>query len=241
MNKHLSFNVCVIAAALIIITLSSCSSITARGRQEIYEFPVTSYDKLRVEGNIEINYYSSPSDKVLLSVQPNIREYYTVEVIDNELIVRPTREINFRTKNHPVLTISTPVLNQLFISGACEFTAHDKITSDSLTFIISGAAEAKAEVDVNSFSVDLSGAGELEFSGRADIVDFKLSGAGIINAFSLYTTEAVINASGASTIRIRCSEILSVRASGACTVEYRGSPRVNQNVSGAVNIRQIER
>ena len=241
MKKYLSFNVCVIASALIIISLSSCSSITARGRQEIYEFTVTSYDKVRVEGSIKINYYASPSNKVILALQPNIREYYTVEVINGELIVRPTREISFKSNNFPVLTISTPVLNQLLVSGACEFTAFDKITSDSLTVKISGAAEVNAEVDVNNFSVDLSGAGELKFSGRADTADFRLSGAGNINALSLTTTEAVINVSGASTIRISCSEILSVMASGACTVEYRGSPRVNQNISGAVNIRQIER
>jgi len=241
----------VIAAAIIGIGLSGCviisfddfKSVTAKGSPEIYEFKVGEYNAIKVEGYCDIRHYSGGSgvspDTVSLSLPPNVREYYKVEVINNELIISTTRRINYRSNNSPVLTASTPVLNRLVIDGAGTFTAFDKITSSSLTFIIRGAGSAIAEFEVTSLYAELSGAGNMKLSGKADTADINISGMGELDALALETREAVINLSGAGNVSVSCSQDLRINADGMGSIEYRGNPRLILNKDGMVNIKQL--
>jgi len=221
---------------------SGSGSVSGKGVPEKYEIRVGEYNRIKVEGgNCEIQYYSAPSNTVTLEVQPNLREYFVVEVKNSELIVRTTKRINtYSNKSFtPVITVSTPVLNGLTITGACKLKTNDKIKADTFILEVNGASAGKAELDVKSFKASISGAGSFELSGRADNAEIELSGAGELNAFSLQMREAQVNLSGAGSIKINCSEKLHIKASGASEVEYMGSPNISLNTSGAVSIKKV--
>jgi len=232
----LCFSGCVVVS----FTYSTEKGVSGKGSPEKYEIYTGEYNGIKVEGLCEIQYFAAPSNTVTLEIQPNLREYYVVEVQNGELIVRSTRKINYSSKSlSPVLTVSTPALNSLAIAGMCTFKTNDKIKGDAFNLDIRGAGDGKAEFDVNILKASMAGAGDFEFSGMADIAHIDLSGAGKLNAFSLQTREASVDLSGAGTIRISSSEKLTINASGAGTVEYRGSPSLSLNKSGLVSIRQV--
>jgi hypothetical protein len=240
----------IILCAVIILCFSGCvvagfmgaGAVFGKGDPEKYEIRVGGYNKIKVEGRCDIQYYATSSDTVILEVQPNLREYFVVEVIDNELIIRTTKRINFYSKKtlSPVLTVSAPALNSLKIAGMCAFKANDKIKADSFNLELSGAGDGKIELDVNSLKASMSGAGSFEISGKADNAEMVMSGAGEFDAFSFHTREASVNLSGVGTIRINCSEKLYIKASGAGTVEYKGSPSLSLDTSGIVNIKKAD-
>jgi len=239
-----------LAAALVVSCLSGCAfvvvvfadnnAVTGQGDLESFEFKVGKYSGIKIEGHYEIRYYAAPSDTVTLEIQPNLRDYYVVEVIGDELIVRATRRISYNLGKTPVLTVSTPVLNSLVVEGACTFIAYDKITAGSLTVSLFGAIEGKAELDVDRLSINASGASSFELSGKADTVDMNISGAGELDALSLQAREATINLSGVGEVRISCSENLRVNAGGVGTVEYKGSPSVDISRGGLVNVKKVD-
>ena len=226
-------------SACVVVNAPDFNSVTPKGDPENYEFKVGQYNRITVEGNLEIRYNARPSDTVILAVQPNIRDYFTVEVIDEELVVRTTRRITLGAGKAPVLTISTPTLNSISLSGAGSFVANDKIITDSLELIIRGAANGKAELEVGMLYAEISGAGEMELSGKADTADLTLSGVGEIKALSLETRDATVNLSGTGSIRVNSSENLHINANGTGSVEYKGAARVNRNTGGLVSVRQI--
>ena len=189
---------------------------------------------------MEIQYYAAERDYVKLEVQSNLRDYIVVEVVNDELVLRTTRRINFNLSKPVILTVSTPVLEGLSISGTCTFTAFDTINADSFSLRVSGAGEGRAQLDVESLSVNISGVGSFDLSGRADIADLRLSGTGNVRALPLQSREAVIRLSGTGSVGISCSESLSVIASGAGSVEYRGSPSLNLDNSGMVSVRRVD-
>jgi len=242
-----------IAAFLIVIGLSGCviisfddlNSVTAKGDPENYEFKVGEYNAIKAEGFCDIRYYNGRSaagaspGTVILSLPPNVREYYRVEVINGELVVSTTKRISYHSNNSPVLTVSTPVLNRLVIDGAGAFTAYDKITASSLTIIIRGAGSSKAELEVDSLYAELSGAGNMELSGRADTVDINISGIGELDALALETRETVINLSGTGHVGVNCSQNLRINADGMGAIEYRGAPNISINKTGMVSIKQL--
>jgi hypothetical protein len=242
MKRTILFVLCILSALFfsgcVVVRFSDASAVSGKGVPEKYEINIDGFNKIRVEGFCVIQYYTEHSNTVILEIQPNLREYFVVEVQYGELIVRSTRKIRQRKSLIPVLTVSTPVLNSLTIEGMCTFNANDKITATAFTFNLSGAGNGKAEFDVNSLKASMAGAGDFEFSGRADVAEINLVGAGKLNAFSLQTREASVDLSGTSTIKINSSEKLTINANGAGTVEYRGSPSLSLNKSGLVSIRQ---
>ena len=235
----------------VVVNLTDYGAVKPIGDREIFEFKVGEYSGIKIEGICEIHYYNSrtASDTVILEVESNLREYYAIEVIQDELVVRTTRRINFSGGKSAVLTVSTPTLNRLTIDGfgGCfgdneneyTFTAFDKITADSLAVVIRGAGSSKAELDVKNLSAEISGAGNFKLSGIADTADLSLSGAGELDALSLRVRDATVSLSGAGTLKVNSSEILRIDASGAGTVEYKGSPSLYINKNGVVDVKQI--
>ncbi|MDR0465031.1 MAG: DUF2807 domain-containing protein [Treponema sp.] len=237
---------------LIVMIFSSCvfinigsensggDTIQASGDRETYEFNVGEFNKIRIEGTCEVRYYNGNSNAVTLLIQPNVREYFSIEAVNGELIVKTTRRITYGPPNKgPLLTIYAPALNQVTIDGAGIFTANDKITTDSLTLNINGATSGKAELDVNNLTVIMSGAGDLELSGRADISNITLSGAGNYNALLLVSRDATVNMAGVGYAGVNSSDLLNINANGAGSVEYKGSPSLNLNTSGMIGIRKV--
>ena len=245
MKRTILFTVC---AALIAVCFSGCvvvnfsdfNAVAGKGNPERYEFRVGEFSGIRVGGFYEVRYYAASSDTVILEVQPNLREYFTVEVINDDLVVRTTKRISTNSGKIPVLTVSTPVLNRLSIEGAGIFTAYDKIKADSFTLDLSGVGSGKAELDVKSLFVDLSGAGSFELSGRVDNADLNMSGAGELKALSLQTQTANVNLSGAGTVAIYCARNLRIDTSGVGTVKYKGSPDIDINRNGMASIRKLD-
>ena len=223
----------------VLVGFSELGSVTAKGSREVYEVKVAAYSGIIIDGFCEVRYYASPSDTVTLEVSPDVREFFKLEVINGDLVVRSTKHINFSSHNSPVLTISTPALNRLTIDGAGVFTAYDKISAASFAFKLSGAGTCKAALDVNSLSAAISGAGQLALSGKAETADLNLSGAGDLDALPLQTQDARIRLSGAGKVSVSCARDLRIDADGMGTIEYRGSPAVSINKDGLVKIRQV--
>jgi len=225
----------------VVVSIADANAVSGKGAPEKYVINVGEYNGIKVEGLCEIQYYAAPSNTVTLEVQPNLREYFVVEVENGVLIVRTTKKISYNSEKAPVLTVSTPALNSLTITGACTFKTIDQIKTDTFNLNISGAGEGKAELDVNRLIASVSGAGSFELSGKANNAEIKFSGAGELKAFSLQIREASINFSGAGAVRISCSEKLSIEASGAGTVEYKGSPILSSvSTRGAVSFKKAD-
>jgi hypothetical protein len=244
MRKNILIVLCILLvlcfSGCVVVNFTGTGTVSGKGTPEKYEIKVGEYNRIKVEGNCEIQYYAALSNTVTLEVQSNLREYFVVEVKNGELIVSTTKNISYNSGKAPILMVSTPVLNSLTIAGICTYKANDKIKADTFNLEISGAGSGKAELDVNSLKASISGVGNFELYGKADNAEIILSGTGELNASSLQVRESSVELSGVGTIRVYCSEKLSIEASGAGTVEYRGSPSLSLNKGGVVNIKKVD-
>jgi hypothetical protein len=244
MRKNIFIVLCTLIALFfsgcVVVNHSDANAVSGKGSPEKYTITVGDYNGIKIEGLCEIQYYAAPSNTVTLEVQPNLREYFVVEVKNGELVISTTKRISYNSNRAPILTVSTPALQSLNITGACTFKTIDKIKTDTFNLEISGAGEGKAELDVNSLKTNMSGAGSFELSGRADNAEIKFSGVGELKASSLQIREASVNFSGAGAIRINCSEKLSIVARGAGLVEYKGSPSLSLDTNGPVRIKKAD-
>jgi len=244
MKKNILIVLCVLLnfcfSGCVIVNIGDLNAVSGKGAPEKYDINVGEYNKINVEGYYcEVQYNAASSNTVNLEIQPNLREYFVVEVQNGELIIRTTKKISGSSVT-PVISVSTPVLNSLNIAGECTFKANDKIKADVFDLKISGAGEGKAELDVKSLKVKMSGTGDFTLSGKADIAEIDLSGVGDLDAFSFQVREASIDFSGVGTLQINSSEKLNINGDGTGTVEYKGSPIITVNKSGLVSIEKVD-
>ena len=216
------------------------TGVHGKGNLETFTFNVNEIKELRISILCNIEYSTTFSDTITLEIQPNLMDYVTVEESGGVLTIRSTRNINWGSGTHtPVLMIGSSLLTKVVLAGAGTFTAHDTITVDTFNIDFAGAGSGKADFDVNNLIVNLAGAADLAITGITNGADFTLAGAGRIDALDLQTRVANINLAGAGTVRVSCSDSLTVSAAGVGTVEYRGSPSVDITRGGLVSVRQV--
>ena len=244
----------IICVALLTMPISGCVSVSiggsgwgggggvsGRGALETFTFDVGDITEIRVAILCNIEHYVAHSDTVTLEIQPNLMQYITIEESNGVLEIRSNRNISWSgSGNTPVLTVGAPNLNRIHLTGAGTFTANDTITVDTFSIDIAGAGTGRANLDVDSVTVNLAGAGDFTLTGSADSADFVLAGAGRIEALDLQTQTANVNLSGAGTVRVSCSDRLTVSAAGVGTVEYRGSPTLDISRGGLVTVRNVD-
>lgn len=134
--------------------------------------------------------------------------------------------------------ITVKNLEKLTVSGACNVSFVDAITSNNLHISVSGASDIKGSVKVNSLKVGASGASNISLSGKATNTDFNVSGACSIKSLDLVTDNSTIVASGASNVKLTINQYLKANISGASDIRYKGTvSRFETRTSGASDIK----
>jgi hypothetical protein len=129
-------------------------------------------------------------------------------------------------------------LEKLTVSGACNVSFVDAITSNYLHISVSGASDIKGSVKVNSLKVGASGASNISLSGKATNTDFNVSGACSIKSLDLVTDNCTVVASGASNVKLTINQYLKANISGASDIRYKGTvSRFETRTSGASDIK----
>ena len=116
--------------------------------------------------------------------------------------------------------ISVKNINELKGSGAADIEIEGTLQATDLKLNFSGASDLDGKiVTTNKLDIHLSGASDVSISGSASEVEIDASGASVVKAFDFKTNNCVVDASGASKVRITVEKELSASLSGASKVQ----------------------
>jgi hypothetical protein len=156
------------------------------------------------------------------------------EVNDGILSVSGANESD---ENDIKVKVTVKNLRLIDMSGASNTSSVNKITTDTLQIIGSGAAEIKLDVQATTIKSVLSGASVLRISGNTSRIEGVLSGASQLKAYTLMADKVMVTTSGASSAHVSASSSLTAASSGASEIHYQGNPaEKNVSSSGASNI-----
>ena len=176
---------------------------------------------------------------VAVTSDDNILPYLKTETTGRALRLSSQTGFSVRPKTKPEYKVTLPRLEALTVSGSGHATV-DKPVGEELKVTLSGAGTVTLrEVTYQSLNVTTSGAGKVIATGAATRTQFKLSGAGGIDAAGLRSSFAEVQVSGAGQATVWAAYDLKARVSGAGGVRYKGSPTVEQKVSGAGRVRPL--
>ena len=118
------------------------------------------------------------------------------------------------------------------IAGAARLNA-EHFESNTLTINIDGISKVNVEdLLAQNLTIDISGGGVINLAGSVSHQDIAIDGAGSYQAGDLRSDTAIIENSGAASIKVWVEESLDMVCDGTAKVSYYGTPSVYQNNSG---------
>ena len=235
MNKSFKLILCV---SLIGALTQSCNKggpwgIRGTGTNVTETKDITGFDKLDLSIDADIFYTQDSIYKVEISAQQNILAVLKTEVNRSTLSFDYRR--NVWDHNKVKITIHSPNLNELNISGSGDITVQNSLTAQTLDLNISGSGNVYLpSLTAQTLKATISGNGDVKISGGSLTSEsFHVSGSGTIDAENIQTESCTLKVSGSGDITVNVTESLDVHISGSGDVRYRGKPSVTSDISGS--------
>jgi hypothetical protein len=128
----------------------------------------------------------------------------------------------------------------LRLSGATDLIGKNTLVAPNLNIQMSGASEAKIQVESNALNMELSGASEADIKGIAKRLTVDLTGASEFSGQYLDVNYGKARLSGASEIKFGPKKEMRIEASGASEVKCFSSPEVKEvSLTGASEIKYV--
>lgn len=201
--------------SMIFLLSISTLSFSQGTRKRTYD--LKSYSAVSAGGAFKINYIPSDAYTVVIIADSDQLSKVKVKVLGNTLHLNTKGVVNIQTLE---AYISTPFIDEIDLSGACEFKIKEGETlkAKSLVMDISGAVAVSGDIDVDYLETEASGATKVALTGFADKHNCELSGASVFRGKNLVTIYTDIEASGASSASVIYKEDIIVDESGAAKI-----------------------
>jgi hypothetical protein len=221
-------------------------------------FDFTNFSRLKIERALSVDILRA--DSYSLTIGDDFSRIKVEKV--GETLVVGRRGLDWIAFFHPRphVVITMPELNELTLSGACQgkvigFQSNhefilklhgachleiNRMSAGNLKTNISGASNLAGDINLSGdVLLEISGASRVQLTGSGNNARIELSGASQARLESLTLRQAIVNTSGASSVRLNVIDKLDINLSGASRLEYAGRPALgNIQVAGASVLKQ---
>jgi hypothetical protein len=216
------------------------------------------FTSIRVSNAIEL--YISQSNNTEVAVSAKSEEYRNriiTEVNGGTLIIRMADNKWWKWGNEDYRVkayVSVKDLYAITASGATNIKIVNGLSSEKLKINLEGASDLKGDIKAGTLMADLSGASSLkgtvqanalsvkgsgacalEVSGSGDDLILDVSGASSVKMYDYLVKGASVDASGASSVKINVSGILTLHATGASSIDYKGAAAIKDMQSSVAS------
>lgn len=194
-----------------------------------------------VSGNIDVYLEQDSTRSVRIETDENLFEYIIVRTDGDRLVIGTKDHANLSGSRDIKVYVSSPVFIKLEASGACSINGESLISNpDMISIDLTGASNAKMEINSPRLKADLTGASSITLKGQSKDISIEATGASHAKCLELMTENADIDVTGASSADVFASVSLKASASGASHVRYKGNPTVSKSASGAGSVEKVQ-
>ena len=201
-------------------------------------------------GSIDVFYTQAPGEQsVTLTCDQNLVEYYQVEVERGILFVSVKPGYILSPKTKSFLTVSSPALNGISITGSGDcFVSGQVVTDGDLIFKLSGSGnlDMDGSLSCKALECKLTGSGDARIKEAvSESAALSTMGSGNISVNSITAETISVTSTGSGDGVLGCKDAgdINVRLTGSGSVTLTGNARSlteKVNGSGRVNKRGLE-
>jgi hypothetical protein len=239
--KMKRFFTCLLLSSLF---LTSCNlgqdKIRGNGKIKNESRPVGSFNRISVQGNIEVYVRQDSVASVRVEADENLMQYILVKTEGEKLVIKPEDHTNISGTNDIKVYVSGPAFTGFDVSGASSIRSETLISGEAIEIDVTGASEAELEIKSPRVSADVTGASSVFLKGQTKDLDIESTGASQAKCFGLLSENADVDVTGASSAEVFASVSLKADASGASHIKYKGAATHTGGASGAGSISKVD-
>ncbi|UII32376.1 PspC domain-containing protein [Fulvivirga ulvae] len=194
------------------------------------------FESIEAESAFIINVVNAEAYKVGINGEDRYLDNVEVYVEGDRLFIdydrRRKLKLHDLTRDGIEVTVYTPELTEVNLSGACKFYMNN-FRQRNLDISMSGASHAKlTAIYVDDMELELAGASEMILSGETSNFRADLAGASHLDADGFKANNASVEAHGASTAKVYVTDELEIEETFASKINHRGGARVTSERNG---------
>ena len=219
----------VLFSSIALLSLSACSVVQGSGTPATETRTIEAFSGVSASTAVDADVrIGAASDTLELTCDDNLVPLIETVVEDGILRIRTAPEDSISPRTDCIVTVTTPELTSLTVSGAGAIGVDGSVAATALTLDISGAGAIDvSDLDVDDLDLDLSGTGSAELAGAATRAQASLSGTGRLNAEDLTVGTLDISISGAGGASITVTDTVEGSLSGTGGLEVFGGADVS--------------
>jgi hypothetical protein len=253
-------NILIISCILALATTSCIKDLICIDGNRIVETQsrnATAISQIENSTAVDVIYKKADAVSITVKAESNLLGHIITETNNGILEIRTDpRSACFDYHEQPVITVTSPELKNIVLSGSGELIA-DMMTGNSVIIKLSGSGDIVADmISCDDLSVTISGSGDIEIinaecqdadilltgsgdlsiSGNGDEGHLRITGSGDIVADQFPLMSATETISGSGNIFTRVENSLTAILSGSGNLYLKGNPTINQTVTGSGRI-----
>lgn len=231
---------------LALIGLLSCDAFirkteTGNGRMFSTEREVGEFEKIAVEGNIDVELSYSDDCMVEVAADENLHSYIETEVEDNKLVVKVEKGVRLESENPIVVKVLLPNLEELACLGSGGVTTSGKLRGSGAVKVESlGSSAISLRLRAPVVKATISGSANMDLSGETKEVKIKINGSGKVMAAKLKSETASVVINGSGRVDLYAENKLKSVINGSGNVNYAGDPEINSKINGSGKMNRLE-
>lgn len=243
--------------AIALIALVGCKKIDAsKGTKSDHTVEVGVFTEIDFGISGDLTYEQSDLTSIVVTANEKVFKALDIKVKGDKLTIEAKKGYNFKNSDEIKIKISSPLINELELSGSGLVDATFKTSEliPNLNLSISGSGLMKTnEIWATNLSNSISGSGNLTvknivadkvaskisgsgfltISGNSVDSDVSLSGSGNFKGYNLITENTNVKISGSGTAEVNANTSLDVDISGSGSVFYKGTAQPSLTGSGS--------
>jgi len=240
--KNLFFFLMIVAVAAPSCGYMLGKRVKGNGNIKTREHTVGSFKNVEVSGAIDLYVAQGDTKPVTIETDENLLQYIEVVQEGERIVIKSREGYNLRPTSKIKVYVTSPVYNDIDVSGASNITGQTKIVNkENIKMDVSGAGDINMDVNAPAINAEVSGAGTVNLKGETKTFDLTLTGAAKAHCYELLSENTKVEISGAGDADVFASVKLDAEVSGAGSVTYKGgATNVAQQVSGAGSVKKAD-
>ena len=158
------------------------------------ERPTESFHSIEIRGAMDVQITQDSFHAIVIEAQPNILQKITSWVSNERLVL----DIDDCIRNHKDIRVFITMadVQNLYISGAGDFTATNTLVADYLDLRIDGSGDIDLNVQMDEVRSRIDGSGDIRLLGSTNSHDIEIDGSGDVRSFDMICDISTIDIDG---------------------------------------------
>lgn len=228
----------IILASFLLDACNMGDCVKETGSIESTYLDIKEFDRIRVEGAMEILLMPSATPYARAEATPNILEMIDRQVTDGVWTISTSK--CYVTSKPIFVEVGHPRLQEVIMNGSGSLRTGDVFRGDRLDVTLNGSGSAELEVALTNLNVMTNGSGKVDLRGKAENLTIDVSGSGDVNALAFNAYNAEVDVRGSGNVSLTVHRSLGARTLGSGSVRYRGDAKVKVKSEGSGKIEKID-